>query len=110
MEKVEYHDSAKRISCLIPNKNRYLAVENPCPFVPVSAISALLESCSSAPAPPPLPRSTQSKFVLDQFGIGKAAGGIGTGPSPLQRLYNGRCEQLVAQDGLKSAAGRPYSR
>ena len=74
-------------------------------------ISALLESCSSAPAEPrPLFSSTHSKFVLGQCDIAEAAGCIGTGPNCLQRLYNGRCEQLVAPDGLKSAAESPYSR
>ena len=82
----------------------------PHPFVPMSAISALLESCSLAPAPRPLPSNTHFKFVLGQFAIAEAAGCIGTGPNRPQRLYNGRCEQLVAPDGLESAAGSPYSR
>ena len=82
----------------------------PHPFVPMSAISALLESCSLAPAPRPLPSNTHFKFVLGQFDIAEAAGCIGTGPNRPQRLYNGRCEQLVAPDGLESAAGSPYSR
>ena len=75
----------------------------PHPFVPMSAISALLESCSSAPAARPLPSRTHSKFDLDQFDIAEAAGRISTGPNRLQRLYNGRCQQLVAPDGLKLA-------
>ena len=82
----------------------------PRPFVPMSAISALLESCSSAPAARPLPSRTHSKFDLDQFDIAEAAGRISTGRNRLQRLYNGRCQQLVAPDGLKLAAGSPYSR
>ena len=81
-----------------------------CPFVLMSAVLALLESCSLAPAPRPLPSSTHFKFVLGQFDIAEAAGCIGTGPNRPQRLYNGRCEQLVAPDGLESAAGSPYSR
>ena len=81
-----------------------------CPFVLMSAVLALLESCSLAPAPRPLPSSTHFKFVLGQFDIAEAAGCIGTGPNRPQRLYNGRCEQLVAPDGLKSAAESPYSR
>mgnify|MGYP001170835993 CR=1 FL=1 len=81
-----------------------------CPFVLMSAVLALLESCSLAPAPRPLPSNTHFKFVLGQFDIAEAAGCIGTGPNRPQRLYNGRCEQLVAPDGLESAAGSPYSR
>ena len=98
------------MSCLTPNKNRYLAVENPLTNGAISAFSALLESCSSAPAPHPLPSSTHSKFGLGQFGIAKAVGYIGTARNGPQRLYNGRYEQLVAPDGLKLAAGSPYSR
>ena len=86
------------------------APPRPRPFVLMSAISALLESCSLAPAPRPLPSNTHFKFVLGQFDIAEAAGCIGTGPNRPQRLYNGRCEQLVAPDGLESAAGSPYSR
>ena len=81
----------------------------PHPFALMSPISALLESCSLAPAPRPLPSNTHFKFVLGQFDIAEAAGCIGTGPNRPQRLYNGRCEQLVAPDGLESAAGSPYS-
>ena len=65
---------------------------------------------NTTPAPRPLPSNTHFKFVLGQFDIAEAAGCIGTGPNRPQRLYNGRCEQLVAPDGLESAAGSPYSR
>ena len=83
----------------------------PWPFLRMSAVLALLERCSLAPAPRPLPSSnTHFKFVLGKFDIAEAAGCIGTGPNCLQRLYNGRCEPLVAPDGLKSAAESPYSR
>ena len=82
----------------------------PRPFVPMSAISALLESCSSAPAPRLLPSITHCNFVLDQVGIGKAAGCIGTARNALQRLYNGPFTSAAARMGLDLGCGGAYCR